>query len=98
MESLLQCTSPTAAMRTGASIPRGGAGMMLVGRSSSAMPRASQEVRRTDVAVGLGFATYRKTMPQGRARETAGRIIDVDAALAHPEPAPGVYDFYRATI
>ena len=37
-------------------------------------------------------------MPQSRARETAGRIIDVDAALAHPEPAPGVHDFYRATI
>ena len=37
-------------------------------------------------------------MPQGRARETAGRIIDVDAALVHPEPAPGVHDFYRETL
>ncbi|MEO7096061.1 MAG: nucleotidyltransferase family protein, partial [Polyangiales bacterium] len=37
-------------------------------------------------------------MSQRRARETARRIIDVDAALAHPEPAPGVHRFYEDTL
>jgi hypothetical protein len=37
-------------------------------------------------------------MQQCRARETARHIIDVDAALAYPEPAPGVHSFYRDTL